>query len=221
MMALFSPPYSISFHPPFSSKTSHAVKLASDSVFFILGYLLRGLVAIVIKKSMLKFAALAVCNAGSIYYYLSPTLESMNRFLGPTRMWRAIHLDVVISIATRIGSTIQTGVLSIFLSAAVTGIDAVVRLRGLKRTAANSVTTFLKRPIPFVFRKKKLEYERESFEDVIHHTRSAPHGIPTKVPPKSKQGQRDNNLVPKHRKRIDVTEIIGEEAMAEDELVQT
>jgi hypothetical protein len=220
MMALFSPPYSMTFHPPFSSKTSHPVKLASDSVIFILGYLLRGLSAIVIKKSMLKFAAVAVCNAALIYYYLTPTLESIKRFPGPTRMWKATHLDIVISIATRIESTIQTGVLSLFLSAAVNGIDAAVRVRGLTRTAANLVTAFLKRPIPFVFRKEKLEYERESFEDIIHHTRSAHQGVPTKVSPKSKQGQHDTNLVPNYEKRIDVTEIIGEE-MAEDELVQT
>ena len=216
MMALLSPPYYLSFQPPFSSKALHPVKLASDSVIFILGYLLRGLVAIVIKKSMLKFAAVAVCNAGLIYYHLSPTLESVNRFTSPTRMWKATHLEVVISIATRIESTIQTGVLSLLLSAAVTGIDTAVRLRDLKRTAANSVTTFLKRPFPFVFSREK-EYKRESFEkDIIHHTRSAYHGIPAKVPPKSKH---DSKLVPNSRKRIDVTEIIGEEEMAEGELV--
>jgi hypothetical protein len=220
MMARFSPPYTMSFHLPFSSKTPHPGKLASDSVIFILGYLLRGLVVIVIKKFMLKFAAVAVCNAWSIYYYLSPTLESMNRFPGPSRMWKTTHLEVVISIATRIGSTIRAGVLSMFLSAAVRGIDAAVRLRGLTHTAVNSVTTFLKRPVPFVFRKEKLDYEGESFEDIIHQTLSAHQGIPTKVTPKSKQGQRDSNLVPNYRKRIDVNEIIGEE-MTEDELVQT
>jgi hypothetical protein len=221
MMALFSPPYSMPFAPPFSSKPSHPIKLASDSVIFILGYMLRGLVAFVIRKHILKFAAVAVCNAALMYYYLSPTLESMNRFPGPMRMWKATHLEVVIFIPTKIGSTIQTGVLSLFLSAAVKGIDAAVRLNGLIHTAGNSVTRFLKRPIPFVFGKERLEYERESFEVIPHHTRLVHHGIPAKSSPKTKQGQHDSNIVPKYRKRIDVTEIIGEEEMAEDELVQT
>jgi hypothetical protein len=219
MMALFSPPpFS---HPRFSSETTDPVKLASDSVIFILGYLLRGLVPMLIKKSILRFAAVAVCNVGLIYYYLSPTLESASRFTSPTRLWKATRLEMVISNATRIGSMIQTGVLSLWLSAAVTGIDTAVRLRNLARTAANSVTTILKRPIPTVSHNEKLVFERESFEkDMTHHTRSAPHVIPAKVSPKSKKGQHGSNLVPNDRKRIDVTEIIGEE-MAEGDLVQT
>jgi hypothetical protein len=219
MMALFSPPSF--FHPRFSSKTTDPVKLAGDSVIFSLGYLLRGLVPVLIKKSILKFPAVAVCNVGLIYYYLSTTLESANRFTSPTIMWKATRLEIAKSIATRIESMIQTGVLRLWLSAAVTGIDAAVRLKNLSRTAANSVTTFLKRPIPTVLHKEKLVFESESFEkDIIHHTSSAYHGIPANVSPKSKQGQHGSNLGPNYRKRIDVTEIIGEE-MAEGDLVQT
>jgi hypothetical protein len=219
MMALFSPPSF--FRPRFSSKTADPVKLAGDSVIFILGYLLRGLVPILIKKCILKFPAVAVCNGGLIYYYLSPTLESANRFTSPTIMWKATHLEIVISIATRIEYMIKTGVLRLWLSAAVTGIDAAVRLKNLARTAANSVTTFLKRSIPTVSHKENLVFESESFEkDIIHHTRSANHGIPANVSPKSKQGQHGSNLGPNYRKRIDVTEIIGEE-MEEGDLVQT
>jgi hypothetical protein len=220
-MVLMSLPRSLSFYPPFSSKTLHPVKMASDSVIFILGYLLKGLATIVFKKSMLEFAATVVCNAGSIYYYMSPTLERVNGFTGTTRMWKATHLEVVVSCATRIESTIQTGVYSLLLSAAVTGIDTAIRLRGLTHTMAYSVTTFLKRPVPFVFRKEKLEYDSESFEeDIIYHTRTNHIVIPSKIPPKSKQAQHDSNLVPHKRKRIDATEIIGEE-MAGDKLVQT
>jgi hypothetical protein len=219
MMALFSPPSF--FDPRLSSKTTDPVKLASDSVIFVLGHLLRGLVPILIKKSILKFPAVAVCNVGLIYYYLSPTLESASRITSPTIMWKATRLEIVISIATRIESLIQTGVLRLWLSAAVMGIDAAVRLNNLGRTAANSVTTFLKRPIPIVSHKKKLVFESESFEkDIIHHTRSAYLGIPANVSPKSRQGQHGGNLGPNYRKRIDVTEIIGEE-IAEGDLVQT
>jgi hypothetical protein len=219
MMALFSPPSF--FHPSFSSKTTDPVKLASDSVIFIFGYLLRGLVPILIKKSILKFPAVAVCNVGLIYYYLSPTLESANRFASPTIMWKAARLEIVISIATRIESMIQTGVLSLWLSGAVRGTDAAVGLRNLARTVANSVTTFLKRAISTASHKEKLVFESESFEkDIIHHTRSAYHGIPANVSPKSKQGQHSSNLGPNYKRRIDVAEIIGEE-MAEGDLVQT
>jgi hypothetical protein len=219
MMALFSPPSF--FHPRFSSKTTDPVKLASDSVIFILGYLLRGLVPILIKKSILKFPAVAVCNVGLIYYYLSPTLESANIFTSPTIMWKATRLEIVITTATRIESMIQTEVLTLWLSAAVRGIETAVRLKKLARTAANSVTTFLKRPILIVSHKEKLVFESESFEkDIIHHTRSAYHGIPANVSPKFRQGQHGSNLGPNHRKRIDVTEIIGEE-IAEGDLVQT
>jgi hypothetical protein len=219
MMALFSSPSF--FHPRFSSTTTDPVKLASDSVIFFLGYLLRGLVPILIKKSILKFPAVAVCNVGLVYYYLSPTLESADRFTSPTIMWKVTRLEIVISIATRIESMIQTGVLSLWLSGAVTGIDAAGRLKNLACTAANSVTTFLKRPISIVSHKEKLIFESESFEKgVIHHPRLAYHGIPANVSPKSKQGQHRSNLGPNYRKRIDVTEIIGEE-MAEGDLVQT
>jgi hypothetical protein len=219
MMALFSPPPF--FHPRFSSKTTDPVKLASDSVIFVLGYLLRGVVPILIEKSILKFPAVAVCNVGLIYYYLSPTLESVNRFTSPTIMWKATRLEIVISIATRIEFMIQAWVLRLWLSAAVTGINAAVRLKNLARTAANSVTTFLKRLIPIVSHKEKLVFESESFEkDIIQHTRSAYHGIPANVSPKSRQGQHGSNLGPNYRKRIDVTEIIGEK-MAEGDLVQT
>jgi hypothetical protein len=219
MMALFSPPPF--FHPRFSSKTTDPVKLASDSAIFVLGYLLRGVVPILIKKSILKFPAVAVCNVGLIYYYLSPTLESVNRFTSPTIMWKATRLEIVISIVTRIESMIQAWVIRLWLSAAVTGINAAVRLKNLARTAANSVTTFLKRLIPIVSHKEKLVFESESFEkDIIRHTRSAYHGIPANVSPKSRQGQHGSNLGPNYRKRIAVTEIIGEK-MAEGDLVQT
>jgi hypothetical protein len=219
MMSLFSPPSF--FHPRFPSKTTDPVKLASDSVIFILRYLLRGVVPILIKKSILKFAAVSVCNVGLIYYYLSPTLESANRFTSPTRMWKATRLEIVISFATRIESMIQTGALSLWLSAAVTGIDAAVKLRNLARSVANSVTTFLKRSIPIVSHKEKLAVESESFEkDIIHFTRSAHYGIPGNVSPKSAMGQHSSILVPNYRKRIDVNEILGEE-MAEGDLVQT
>ena len=218
-MALFYPPSF--FHLRFPSKTTDPVKLTSDSVIFILGYLLRGLVPILIKKSILKFAAVTVCNVVLIYYYLSPTLESANRFTIPTRMWKATHLEIVLSIATRIESMIQTGILSLWLFTAVTGIDAAVRLRNLGRSVANSVTTFLKRPIPIVSHKEKIVVESESIEkDIIHLTRSTYHGIPANVSPKSKKGQHGSNLVPNYRKRIDVNEILGEE-MAEGDLVQT
>jgi hypothetical protein len=221
MMALFSSPHSLSFHPPFSSKASHPVKMVSDSVIFILGYLFRGLVSTMIKKSMLKFAAVAVWNAWLIYYYISPTAKSVNRIIRPTRMWKATRLEVAIPIATKIESTIQTGVFNLWLSVAVTGINDVVRLSNHTRTAINSVTTFLKKPIPFVFQKEKLENESKSYEiDILHHTRSVHHGIPAKVPPRSKQGQHDSNHVSNSRKRIDITEIIKEE-MTGDELVQT
>ena len=219
MMALFYPPSF--FHLRFPSKTTDPVKLTSDSVIFILGYLLRGLVPILIKKSILKFAAVTVCNVVLIYYYLSPTLESANRFTSPTRMWKAIHLEIVLSIATRIESMIQTGILSLWLFTAVTGIDAAVRLRNLGRSVANSVTTFLKRPIPIVSHKEKIVVESESIEkDIIHLTRSTYHGIPANVSPKSKKGQHGSNLVPNYRKRINVNQILGEE-MAEGDLVQT
>jgi hypothetical protein len=218
MMALLSPSF---FHPRLSSTATGPVRLASDSVIFVLGYLLRGLVPILVKKSILKFPAVAVCNVGLIYYYLSPTLESANRFTSPTIMWKATRLEIVVSSATRIESMIQTGILRLWLSAAVTGVDAAVSLKNLARTAANSVTTFLKRLIPIVSQKEKLVFESESFEkDIIHHTRSAYYGIPANVSPKSRQGQHGGNLGPKYRKRIDVTEIIGEE-MAESDLVRT
>jgi hypothetical protein len=86
---------------------------------------------------------------------------------------------------------------------------------------ANSVTIFLKRPIPSVSHKEKLLVESESIEkDMIHLTRSTYHGIPANASPKSKKGQHGSNLVPNYRKRIDVNEILGEE-MAEGDLVQT
>jgi hypothetical protein len=218
MMALFSPSF---FHPRLSSTATDPVRLASDFIIFVLGYLLRGLVPILIKKSILKFPAVAVSNVGLVCYYLSPTLESANRFTSPTIMWKATRLEIVVSSATRIESMIQTGILRLWLSAAVTGIDVAVRLKNLARTAANSVMTFLKRPIPIVSHKEKLVFESESFEkDIIHHTRSAYHEIPANVSPKSTQGQHNGNLGPKYRKRINVTEIIGEE-MAESDLVRT
>ena len=93
-----------------SLKTSHPVKIVKDSIIFILGYLFKGLIIIVIKKSMLELAATMAWNAELIYYYSLPTLEKANRFTGPTRIWNATRLDLVISRALKIESAIQTRV---------------------------------------------------------------------------------------------------------------
>ena len=53
-MVLLFPHHPLSFYPPFSSKISHPVKIVKDSIIFILGYLFKGLIIVVIKKSMLE-----------------------------------------------------------------------------------------------------------------------------------------------------------------------
>ena len=221
-MVLSSPHHPLSFYPPFPSKTSHPVKIVKDSIIFILGYLLKGLIVIVIKKSMLELAATVAWNVELIYYYSLPTLERANRFTGPTRIWNATRLDLVISKAIKIESAIQTRVFSLSVSTAVLVIDIAIRLRDLAYTVANSIATFLKNPAPFIIRKRKLEYDNKSLEeDIIHQTRFIHHGIPAEIPSKTRLEEHDSNLMTNNKKRIKLTEIIGEEGIVGDELVQT
>src|SRR5688572_8576262 len=128
-MILLFPHHPLSFYPHFSSKTSHPVKFVKDSIIFILGYLFKGLIIIVIKKSMLELAATVAWNAELIYYYSLPTLEKANRFTGPTRIWNVTRLDLVISKAIKIESAIQTRVFSLLASTAMVVIDIAITLR--------------------------------------------------------------------------------------------
>ena len=220
-MVLLFPHHPLSFYPHFSSKTSHPVKLVKDSIIFILGYLFKGLIIIVIKKSMLELAATVAWNAELIYYYSLPTLEKTNRFTGPTRIWNVTRLDLVISKAIKIESAIQTRVFSLSASTIMVVIDIAITLRDFAYTAANSIATFLKNLVPFIIRKRKLEYDSKSFEeDLIHQTRFIYYGIPAVIPPKPRLSEHDSNRVTNNKKRIKLTEIFGEE-IVEDELVQT
>lgn len=220
-MVLLFPHHSLSFYPHFSSKTSHPVKFVKDSIIFILGYLFKGLIIIVIKKSMLELAATVAWNAELIYYYSLPTLEKTNRFTGPTRIWNVTRLDLVISKAIKIESAIQTRVFSLSASTIMVVIDIAITLRDFAYTAANSIATFLKNLVPFIIRKRKLEYDSKSFEeDLIHQTRFIYHGIPAEIPPKPRLSEHDSNRVTNNKKRIKLTEIFGEE-IVDDELVQT
>jgi len=220
-MVLLFPHHPLSFYPHFSSKTSHPVKFVKDSIIFILGYLFKGLIIIVIKKSMLELAATVAWNAELIYYYSLPTLEKTNRFTGPTRIWNVTRLDLVISKAIKIESAIQTRVFSLSASTIMVVIDIAITLRDFAYTAANSIATFLKNLVPFIIRKRKLEYDSKSFgEDLIHQTRFIYHGIPAEIPPKPRLSEHDSNRVTNNKKRIKLTEIFGEE-IVEDELVQT
>jgi hypothetical protein len=203
-MVLLFPYHPLSFYPPFSSKTSHPVKIVKDSIIFILGYLFKGLIIIVIKKSMLELAATVAWNAELIYYYSLPTLEKANRFTGPTRIWNVTRLDLVISKAIKIESAIQTRVFSLSASTIMVVIDIAITLRDFAYTVANSIATFLKNPVPFIIRKRKLEYDSKSFEE---------------VPPKPRLSEHDSNRVTNNKKRIKLTEIFGEEIVG-DELVQ-
>lgn len=220
-MVLLFPHHPLSFYPHFSSKTSHPVKFVKDSIIFILGYLFKGLIIIVIKKSMLELAATVAWNAELIYYYSLPTLEKTNRFTGPTRIWNVTRLDLVISKAIKIESAIQTRVFSLSASTIMVVVDIAITLRDFAYTAANSIATFLKNLVPFIIRKRKLEYDSKSFEeDLIHQTRFIYHGIPAEIPPKPRLSEHDSNRVTNNKKRIKLTEIFGEE-IVEDELVQT
>jgi hypothetical protein len=221
-MVLLFPHHPLSFYPPFSSKTSHPVKIVKDSIIFILGYLFKGLIIIVIKKSMLELAATVAWNAELIYYYSLPTLEKANRFTGPTRIWNVTRLDLVISKAIKIESAIQTRVFSLSASTIMVVIDIAITLRDFAYTAANSIATFLKNLVPFIIRKRKLVYDSKSFEeDLIHQTRFIYHGIPAEIPPKPRLSEHDSNRVTNNKKRIRLTEIFGEEEIVEDELVKT
>jgi hypothetical protein len=219
-MVILFPHHPLSFYPHFSSKTSHPVKFVKDSIIFILGYLFKGLIIIVIKKSMLELAATVAWNAELIYYYSLPTLEKANRFTGPTRIWNVTRLDLVISKAIKIESAIQTRVFSISASTIMVVIDMAITLRDFAYTVANSIVTFLKNPVPFIIRKRKLEYDSNSFEeDLIHQIRFIYHGIPAEIPSKPRLSEHDSNRVTNNKKRIKLTEIFGEEIVG-DELVQ-
>ena len=65
-------------------------------------------------------------------------------------------------------------------------IDIAITLRDFAYTVANSIATFLKNSVPFIIRKRKLEYDSKSFEeDLIHQTRFIYQGIPAEIPPKT------------------------------------
>ncbi len=219
-MVLLFPHYPLSFYPPFSFKTSHPVKIVKDSIIFILGYLFKGLIIVVIKKSMLELAATVAWNAELIYYYSLPTLGKANRFTGPTRIWNVTRLDLFISRAIKIESAIQARVFSLSASSIMVVIDIGITLKDFGYTVANSIATFLKNPVPFIIRKRKLEYDSKSFEeDLIHQTRFIYHGIPAEIPPKPRLSEHDSNRVTNNKKRIKLTEIFEEEIVG-DELVQ-
>ena len=136
------------YGPPLSFETSRIGRYVKDSIFFIFGYLLEGVIIIVVKKSMLELAVTVTWNAQLTYCYLIPGLKKASKFANSLQIINRAQMDLMIAKIIKIKSEIQTNALGLFVPSGIWGISTAIRLRNLTYVKAILVMSAIKQHLP-------------------------------------------------------------------------
>ena len=182
---------------------SHLRTNTWNSIIFIFGYLLRGLIIIAIKKSVLELAVTVAWNVELTNYYILSTFKKVSKFTRPTNI--------------KMKSVVQTRAFGLLLSAVMLSISTAMRLRYLLHAKAVLIANLLGYQVPFIIRKRNRAYDKASPEQdsipkigTINFRITAEYGLE----------EPDDRLVTNNRKRINSLEVEDRE-IVEDGLVQT
>lgn len=196
---------------------SHLRTNTWNSIIFIFGYLLRGLIIIAIKKSVLELAVTVAWNVELTNYYILSTFKKVSKFTRPTNMLNMTRIDLIISNIIKMKSVVQTRAFGLLLSAVMLSISTAMRLRYLLHAKAVLIANLLGYQVPFIIRKRNRAYDKASPEQdsipkigTINFRITAEYGLE----------EPDDRLVTNNRKRINSLEVEDRE-IVEDGLVQT
>ena len=196
---------------------SHLRTNTWNSIIFIFGYLLRGLIIIAIKKSVLELAVTVAWNVELTNYYILSTFKKVSKFTRPTNMLNMTGIDLIISNIIKMKSVVQTRAFGLLLSAVMLSISTAMRLRYLLHAKAVLIANLLGYQVPFIIRKRNRAYDKASPEQdsipkigTINFRITAEYGLE----------EPDDRLVTNNRKRINSLEVEDRE-IVEDGLVQT
>ena len=196
---------------------SHLRTNTWNSIIFIFGYLLRGLIIIAIKKSVLELAVTVAWNVELTNYYILSTFKKVSKFTRPTNMLNMTRIDLIISNIIKMKSVVQTRAFGLLLSAVMLSISTAMRLRYLLHAKAVLIANLLGYQVPFIIRKRNRAYDEASPEQdsipkigTINFRITADYGLE----------EPDDRLVTNNRKRINSSEVEDRE-IVEDGLVQT
>ena len=196
---------------------SHLRTNTWNSIIFIFGYLLRGLIIIAIKKSVLELAVTVAWNVELTNYYILSTFKKVSKFTRPTNMLNMTRIDLIISNIIKMKSVVQTRAFGLLVSAVMLSISTAMRLRYLLHAKAVLIANLLGYQVPFIIRKRNRAYDKASPEQdsipkigTINFRITAEYGLE----------EPDDRLVTNNRKRINSLEVEDQE-IVEDGLVQT
>jgi hypothetical protein len=196
---------------------SHLRTNTWNSIIFIFGYLLRGLIIIAIKKSVLELAVTVAWNVELTNYYILSTFKKVSKFTRPTNMLNMTRIDLIISNIIKMKSVVQTRAFGLLLSAVMLSISTAMQLRYLLHAKAVLIANLLGYQVRFIIRKRNRAYDKASPEQdsipkigTINFRITAEYGLE----------EPDDRLVTNNRKRINSLEVEDRE-IVEDGLVQT
>jgi hypothetical protein len=181
-------------------------------------WLLRGLIIIAIKKSVLELGVTVAWNAELTNCYILSTFKKVSKFTRPTNILNTTRMDLIISNTIKMKSAVQTRACELLLSAVILSISTAIRLRYLLHTKAVPNANLLGHQISFIIHKRNRVYNKTTPEQdsipkigTIHFRITADYGLE----------EPDERLVTNNRKRINSSEVLEDRETVEDELVQT
>lgn len=133
---------------PLSLNTSRIGRYVKDSIIFIFGYLLKGVIITIVKKSMLALAVTVAWNSQLTYCYIKSGLKKVSKFANPRQIINGSHLDLMKAKVIKFKSEIQTKALESFLPSGILGISTETWLRLLTYVKAILGMSVIKQHFP-------------------------------------------------------------------------
>lgn len=133
---------------PLSFNSSRIGRYVKDSIIFIFGYLLKGVIITLVKKSMFELTVTVVWNSQLTYCYIISGLKKASKFANLQQIINGPHMDLMIAKVIKIKSGIQTNALELFVPFAILGISTAIRLRHLTYFKAILVISIIKQHLP-------------------------------------------------------------------------
>jgi hypothetical protein len=133
---------------PLSLNTSRIGRYVKDSIIFIFGYLLKGVIITVVKKSMLALTVTVAWNSQLTYCYIMSVLKKVSKFANPRQIINGPQMDRMIAKVIKIKSEIQTKAPELFVPSGILVISTATRLRHLTYVKAFLVMSVVKQHFP-------------------------------------------------------------------------
>lgn len=133
---------------PLSFNTSRIGRYVKDSTIYIFGYLLKGVIITVVKKSMLALTVTVAWNSQLTYCYIMSGLKKVSKFANPRQIINGAQMDLTMAKVIKVKSEIQTKALELFVPSGILGISTAIRLRNLTCIKAILVMSAIKQYLP-------------------------------------------------------------------------